>query len=157
MYSSPLNHNFHTYLFSGKADFTILNTRTGNGMHYNFLSVNDGIEFILYCVEVNGRRCKDIGTMGKFVFSERQNVDEPVKYKFVKMNKYSQDYTEDVESTMEFKTFIYLLEHKRIPDFIRIHPITCGNCGCLIDNNRGFCNAHKGTIENLFDVISYWW
>lgn len=110
----------------------------------------------MYCVEVNGVRSDKLGVMGKFIFEERENENHKIKYEYIKSN----DYKPDIQNTMEYKTFIYLLNHKQIPEIIDIIPVNCGYCGCLIgeaDQKDGFCIKHKNTIENLFDYFSFYW
>ena len=147
------NEYFHRYLFGGHASFEITNTKTGNNIEYCFLSRDVyRTEFILYCEKVNNKDTPGIGTIGDFSFEERHSVKEIPKYRY--------ELRKDVkDTTMEFKTFIYLLHHRDIPEFIHIRVRCCAECARQLRSadNDGFCYEHKGVKESLFDPDARFW
>lgn len=142
--------NFHKYLFSGLADFIVTNTKTGNRLHYHFLSCDSyGTEFALSCLAENSN--ESVGYIGKFYFEEKSKIEEPIKFRQDKFDR-------DLENCLAYKSFIYLLKHRQLPDIVTVEPLTCGYCGCLLgedEKRQGFCAKHTDTKENLFDAISF--
>lgn len=138
----------HKYLFSGMAHFELINTKTGQKLTYFFLSTDSyGTKFLLYCTEINGKKTDGLGTIGEFEFAERANERSPVRYRF----KLYEGVPESKLKSMEFKAFIFMIEHDEIPEWIRVRAYCCGKCGSMQVTNNGFCQEHRDTKVNLFN------